>query len=306
MHNIHHHKILLITIIDDVYAFLFFLIFFSHTLHLDHSFPSVHPRHSPISPRSTSVKQQASLGRVRVRVYLFYVIYLIIFIESLGFLIIQIRMDHQLHMPTDFFLSHLSFSDDCYSTAVCPKTLADLLARSSNSVPFLRCVTQFFIFCIVTDAECILLAMMAFVRQKAISNPLLYAVDMASKMCYQLLAVVYTVGIVDAVKYTTLTFRLSNEINHFFCDLPPLYLLSCSDIQVNELTLFIVFGFIELSIISGVLSSYCYIISSVLKIHSTEGRFKAFSTCSSHLTAVARSSKEKHYHNIFDTVGKNE
>lgn len=155
-----------------------------------------------------------------------------------------------------------------------------------------------------------LLAMMAFDQFKAISNLLLYAVDMYNKVCYQLLAVVYMVGTVDAVKYTTLTFHLcfcvSSEINHFFCDLPPLYLLSCSGIQVNELTLFIVFGFIELSTKSGVLFSYCYIISSVLKIHSTEGRFKAVPTCTSHLTAVARSSEEKHCHNILNTEGKNE
>ena len=91
--------------------------------------------------------------------------------------------------------------------------------------------------------------------------------------------------------HMTLVFRLcfcgSNEISHFFCVLPPIFLLSCSDIQVNELVLFIVFGFIELSTISGVLVSYCYIILSVLKIHSAEGRFKAFSTCTSHLIAVA-------------------
>ncbi|XP_004708553.1 olfactory receptor 5W2-like [Echinops telfairi] len=105
------------------------------------------------------------------------------------------------------------------------------------------------------------------------------------------MAGVYLVGIVDALIHTTLAFRLcycgSNEINHFFCDLPPLFLLSCSDIQVNELALFTVFGFIELSTISGVLVSYCYIILSVIKIHSTVGRFKAFSTCTSHLTVVA-------------------
>ncbi|XP_021484623.1 olfactory receptor 5W2-like [Meriones unguiculatus] len=220
----------------------------------------------------------------------FLIVYLIILTENLG-MIILIRMETRLHMPMYFFLSHLSFSDVCYSTAVVPKMLVDLLAKGNNSILFLGCVLQFFVFCIFTDVECMLLAMMAFDRYKAISNPLLYAVDMSSKVCYQLLAVVYVVGIVDAVIHTTLTFHLcfcgSNEINHFFCDLPPLYLLSCSDIQVNELALFAVFGFIELSTISGVLVSYCYIILSVLKIHSAEGRFKAFSTCISHLTAVS-------------------
>ncbi|MBZ3882152.1 Olfactory receptor 5W2 [Sciurus carolinensis] len=132
---------------------------------------------------------------------------------------------------------------------------------------------------------------MAFDRYKAISNPLRYAVDMSTKVRSLLMAGVYLIGLADALIHTTLTFHLyfcgSNEINHFFCDLPPLYLLSCSDTQVNELVLFTIFGFIELSTISGILVSYCYIISSVLKIRSAEGRLKAFSTCTSHLSAVA-------------------
>ncbi|XP_027276943.1 olfactory receptor 5W2-like [Cricetulus griseus] len=219
----------------------------------------------------------------------FLIVYLIILIENLG-MIALIRMDPQLHTPMYFFLSHLSFSDICYSTAVGPKMLVGLVAKS-NTIPFVGCALQFFIFCIFTDAECVLLAVMAFDRYKAISNPLLYAVDMSRLVCYQLLAVVYLVGMVDALTHTTLTFRLcfcgSKEINHFFCDVPPLLLLSCSDTEVNELVIFTLFGFIELSTISGVLVSYGYIISSVLKIHSAEGRFKAFSTCTSHLTAVA-------------------
>ncbi|XP_019490605.1 PREDICTED: olfactory receptor 5W2-like, partial [Hipposideros armiger] len=118
-----------------------------------------------------------------------------------------------------------------------------------------------------------------------------YAVSMSSRVCSGLMAGVYMVGIADALVHTTLAFRLcfcgSNEINHFFCDLPPLFFLSCSDTWINELVIFTIFGFLELSSIAGVLVSYCYIILSVLRIPSAEGRFKAFSTCTSHLTAVA-------------------
>ncbi|XP_007956177.1 olfactory receptor 5W2-like [Orycteropus afer afer] len=217
------------------------------------------------------------------------VVYLIILVANLG-MIILIRLDPQLQTPMYFFLSHLSFCDLGYSTAIGPKMLVDLFANS-KSIPFLGCALQFFTFCIFEDSECLLLAVMAFDRYKTISNPLLYTVDMSGRMCYALMAGVYLVGMVDALIHTTLTFRLcfcgSNEVNHFFCDLPPLFLLSCSDIQLNELVLFTVFGFIELSTISGVLVSYCYIILSVLKIDSAEGKFKAFSTCTSHLTAVA-------------------
>ncbi|XP_012891993.1 PREDICTED: olfactory receptor 5W2-like [Dipodomys ordii] len=220
---------------------------------------------------------------------MFLLVYIINLLANLG-MIILIRVDLQLHTPMYFFLSHLSFCDLCYSTAIGPKMLVDLLAQR-KSIPFLGCALQFFTFCIFADAECLLLAVMAFDRYKAISNPLLYTVNMSSKVCTLLVGAVYLVGLTDSLIHTTLTFKLCfcgpNEINHFFCDMPPLFLLSCSDIRVNELVLFTIFGFIELSTISGVFISYCYIISSVIKIRSAEGRFKAFSTCASHLTALA-------------------
>ncbi|EPY72558.1 olfactory receptor 5W2-like protein [Camelus ferus] len=219
----------------------------------------------------------------------FFAVYLISLLANLG-MITLIRLDSQLHTPMYFFLSHLSFCDLGYSTAIGPKMLVDLFAKN-RSIPFLGCALQFLVFCIFADCECLLLAVMAYDRYKAISNPLLYTVSMSSRVCSLLVAGVYLVGMADALMHTTLAFRLcfcgSNEINHFFCDLPPLFLLSCSDAQVNELVIFTVFGFIELSTISGVLASYCHIILSVVKIHSAEGRRKAFSTCTSHLTAVA-------------------
>ncbi|XP_005065060.2 olfactory receptor 5W2-like [Mesocricetus auratus] len=219
----------------------------------------------------------------------FLIVYIITLLANVG-MIILIRVDSQLHTPMYFFLSNLSFCDFCYSTAIGPKMLVDLLAEE-KSVPMVGCALQFLTFCVFADSECLLLAVMAFDRYQAISNPLLYTVNMSSMVCSILMAGVYLVAITDGLIHTTLAFRLcfcgSNEINHFFCDLPPLYLLSCSDIQVNELALFTVFGFIELSTISGVLVSYCYIILSVLKIQSAEGRLKAFSTCTSHLTTVA-------------------
>ncbi|KAG3285177.1 olfactory receptor 5W2-like [Ictidomys tridecemlineatus] len=230
-------------------------------------------------------------GNPQMKVILFpicLVVYLIILLANLG-MIFLIRVDPRLHTPMYFFLSHLSFCDLCYSTAVGPKMLVDIFAKN-KSISFLGCVVQFLTFCNFADSECVLLAVMAFDRYKAISNPLRYAVDMSTKVCSLLMAGVYLIGLLDALIHTTLTFRLcfcgSNEINHFFCDIPPLLLLSCSDTQVNELVIFIFSGFIELSAICGVLVSYGYIISSVLKICSAEGRLKAFSTCASHLIVV--------------------
>ncbi|XP_052038850.1 olfactory receptor 5W2-like [Apodemus sylvaticus] len=218
----------------------------------------------------------------------FLVIYLTILVANVG-MIILIRMDPQLHTPMYFFLSQLAFSDLCYSTAVGPKMLLDLIAEN-NPISFVGCFLQFLLVCTFIDIECMLLAVMAFDRYKAISTPLMYAVDMSSRVCYQFLTLIYLLGTIDGFIHTSLAFSLcfcgSTHINQFFCDFPAVLLLSCSDTQVNELVLFILFGFIELSTISSVLVSYCYIISSVLKISSAGGRFKAFSTCASHLTAV--------------------
>ena len=220
---------------------------------------------------------------------MFLLVYLINLLANLG-MITLIRMDPQLHTPMYFFLSHLSFCDLCYSTAIGPKMLVDLFAKN-KSISFCGCALQFLVFCIFADSECLLLAVMAYDRYRAISSPLLYAVSMSSRVCSLLVAGVYLLATADALIHTTLAFRLcfcgSNEINHFFCDVAPLLLLSCSDTQVNELLIFTAFGFIELSTISGVLVSYCYIILSVLKIHSAKRGFKAFSTCISHLTSVA-------------------
>ena len=197
-------------------------------------------------------------------------VYLINLLANLG-MITLIRMDPQLHTPMYFFLSHLSFCDLCYSTATGPKMLVDLFAKN-KSISFHGCALWFLVFCTFVDSECLLLGVMAYDRYKAVSSPLLYAVSMSSGVCFLLMAGVYLAGMADALIHITLAFRVcfceSNEINYFFCDLPPLFLLSWSDIQVNELALFIVFGFVELSTISGVLVSYCFIILSVLKIHS--------------------------------------
>nr|XP_034351767.1 olfactory receptor 5W2-like isoform X1 [Arvicanthis niloticus] len=229
-------------------------------------------------------------SEVKVALFtIFLLVYLINLIGNLG-MIVLIKVDSQLQTPMYFFLSNLSFCDLCYSTAVGPKMLMDIFSNN-KSIPFFGCALQFFISCTFVDSECILLAVMAFDRYQAISNPLLYTTNMSSRLCSLLMSGVYFVGVADSLIHTTLTFHLcfcrSNKIDHFFCDIPPILLLSCSDTQVNELAIFTIFGFIELSTISGVLVSYCYIISSVLKISSAEGRFKAFSTCASHLTAVA-------------------
>ncbi|XP_033014648.1 olfactory receptor 5AS1-like isoform X2 [Lacerta agilis] len=131
---------------------------------------------------------------------------------------------------------------------------------------------------------------MAYDRYMAICNPLLYPVLMSRKVCVWLVAGSYLTGSMSSFMHTYFTFRLpfcnSNVINHFFCDIPPLLALSCSSTHFNEILLFALCGFIQTSTFVFILISYAWILCTILRIHSAEGRHKAFSTCTSHLTAV--------------------
>lgn len=219
----------------------------------------------------------------------FLVLYAVTLTGNLG-MILLIRLSTQLHTPMYFFLSNLSLVDVCYSTVVTPKMLRDLVARR-KAISWTACAIQMWGFCLFLATECFLLASMAYDRYVAISNPLLYPVIMSRRVCFQLIIAPYLMGVLNAMTHTTLTFRLtfcnSNVINHFFCDIPAVIALSCSDTQLNKRVLFGLscsFGIVSTSII---IISYIYIVMAILRIHSTAGRHKAFSTCSTHLTVVS-------------------
>ena len=159
-------------------------------------------------------------------------VFLISHLANLG-MVLLIKMDLQLHTPMCSFLSHPSLCVLGYSTAIHPKMLLDLFSKIPRSISLSMAVAvQFLVFCIFADCECLLLAVMAHGWYKAISSPLLYAISMSSRVCSLLMAGVYLVGMTDVLIHTALAFHLcfcvSNEINHFFCDLPPLFLLSRS------------------------------------------------------------------------------
>ncbi|XP_062974432.1 olfactory receptor 5AS1-like [Elgaria multicarinata webbii] len=189
-----------------------------------------------------------------------------------------------------FFLNNLAFLDLSYASAITPKMLVNFLTRR-KTISFAGCIVQMYLFASFADAECLLLAAMAYDRYMAICNPLHYPVLMSRKVCVWLVAGSYLMGSMSSLMHTYFTFRLSfcksNVINHFFCDIPPLLALSCSDTHFNELLLFALCGFIQTSTFLFILISYACILCTILRIHSTEGRHKAFSTCTSHLTAVA-------------------
>ncbi|CAD7687317.1 unnamed protein product [Nyctereutes procyonoides] len=218
----------------------------------------------------------------------FLFIYLITLVGNGGMMVI-IHSDPHLHTPMYFFLSNLSFVDLGYSSAVAPKAVAGL--QSGNKViSYSGCATQFFFFVGFATAECYLLACMAYDRHAAICRPLHYTTTMTAGVCALLTVGSYVCGFLNASIHTANTFRLSfcasHEINHFFCDLPPLLALSCSNTRINNLVVFCVVGFNVFFTLLVILISYLFIYIAIQRIRSVEGRKKAFSTCASHLTAV--------------------
>ncbi|XP_036621162.1 olfactory receptor 5G3-like [Trichosurus vulpecula] len=219
---------------------------------------------------------------------MFLSFYLVTLVGNLG-MIILIWIDSQLHTPMYFFLSHLSFVDVCSSSTVTSKMLADFFVEK-KTISFLGCATQLWFFVLFVTTESFLLAAMAYDRCMAICNPLLYTV-MSQSVCVQLVIGPYTMGLLASTTHMALTFWLpfcgQNVINHFFCDVSPLLSLACADTHIIKLILFIMAGLV--GVLSGlsILVSYIYILIAILSIRSADGRSKAFSTCSSHLTAVS-------------------
>uniref|UniRef100_G3W3W0 Olfactory receptor n=2 Tax=Sarcophilus harrisii TaxID=9305 RepID=G3W3W0_SARHA len=219
---------------------------------------------------------------------MFLIIYSITVVGNLGMIGI-IQINSKLHTPMYFFLSHLSFVDFCYSSIIAPKMLVDLLIENRN-ISFSGCLVQYFFFCIFVVTEAFLLAVMAYDRFMAICSPLLYTVAMSQKLCTLLVAGSYTWGLFCSLLLTCSAIKLSfygpNIIDHFFCEFSLLLNLSCSDTHLNQMLLFIFATFNVVSTLLIILASYAFIFVTVLKMNSSSGRRKAFSTCASHLMAI--------------------
>ncbi|KAM7244234.1 hypothetical protein CapIbe_004842 [Capra ibex] len=220
---------------------------------------------------------------------LFLLVYTMILLGNVGMMVIIIT-DPRLNTPMYFFLGNLSFIDLFYSSVIAPKAMINFWSES-KSISFAGCVTQLFLFALFIVTEGFLLAVMAYDRFIAICNPLLYSVQMSTHLCVQLVAGSYFFGCISSILQTSMTFTLSfcasRAIDHFYCDTRPLQRLSCSDLFILRMVSFTLSGLITLPTIIVIVISYLYIVSTVLKIPSTEGRKKAFSTCSSHLGVVS-------------------
>ncbi|XP_009581981.1 PREDICTED: olfactory receptor 1052-like [Fulmarus glacialis] len=238
----------------------------------------------------SSVTEFVLLGFTDLQELLFVIfslIYITTLVENLG-MIVLIRINPQLHVPM-YFLSHLSFLDVCYSSPIMPKLLSGLLAER-NVISFKGCITQFFFFAVLGTTEAVLLTIMAYDRYVAIREPLHYLAAMSHGVCVQLVVGSYAAGSLNALVHTSALLRLSfcgpNLVNHFYCEIPPLLLLSCSDTWLNEMVMAACIGFIITTSVLAIVASYTCILLTIWSICSAEGRHKAFSTCTSHLMAV--------------------
>uniref|UniRef100_A0A8C3VYK5 Olfactory receptor n=1 Tax=Catagonus wagneri TaxID=51154 RepID=A0A8C3VYK5_9CETA len=223
---------------------------------------------------------------------IFFVIFLGIYVVTLIgniSIIILIRSCPQLHTPMYLFLSHLASVDSGFSTAVTPVMLIGFL-RHGVAITTAGCEAQLFSVVLFGTAECFLLAAMAYDRYVTISLPLLYSTHMSPGVCVLLVGASYLGGWVNAWIFMSCLLSLSfcgpNQIDHFLCDFSSLLKLSCSDASILEILPSISSG--SILVVTGfvIALSYICILITILKMPSTEGRHKAFSTCTSHLTAV--------------------
>uniref|UniRef100_A0A452T295 Olfactory receptor family 10 subfamily J member 5 n=1 Tax=Ursus maritimus TaxID=29073 RepID=A0A452T295_URSMA len=220
-----------------------------------------------------------------------FVVFLTIYILTLAgnvVIVTIIRVDHHLHTPMYFFLSMLASSETVYTLVSVPRMLSGLLFHN-QPISLAGCASQMFFFVLLATNNCFLLTAMGYDRYVAICNPLRYTVLMSKGVCVMLVSGSFGTGLVMAVLHVAAMFSLpfcGTVVEHFFCDIYPVMKLSCTDTTINEMINYGVSSFVILIPVSLIFISYVFIISTILKIASTEGRKKAFATCTSHLTVV--------------------
>uniref|UniRef100_A0A287DAL7 Olfactory receptor n=2 Tax=Ictidomys tridecemlineatus TaxID=43179 RepID=A0A287DAL7_ICTTR len=218
----------------------------------------------------------------------FSIIYVAILIGN-SLIVIITRLDPALHKPMYFFLAHFSILEICYVSVTLPRIMVSLWTKD-RSISLLSCATQLCFFLVLGTAECFFLAVMSYDRYLAICSPLHYPLVMNPKKCHLLAAGSWLGGMPVQIGQTCQIFSLhfcySNQINHFFCDIPPIVKLACGDTSVHEVSVYIVVILVGAVPFMLILVSYTKIIATILRLPTAQGRTKAFSTCSSHLLVV--------------------
>uniref|UniRef100_A0A8C2VWE7 Olfactory receptor 7D4-like n=1 Tax=Chinchilla lanigera TaxID=34839 RepID=A0A8C2VWE7_CHILA len=219
---------------------------------------------------------------------LFLTMYLVTVLGNL-LIILAVSSASHLHKPMYFFLSNLSLADIGFSTTTIPKMLVNIYTHS-KSITYVACLTQVSFFVLFGCLDSLLLAVMAYDRLVAICHPLHYPVTMSPRLCGLLVLVSFSISLLDAqvqwIMVSQLAFCSDIEIPHFFCDVPQLLKLACGYTSTSNILMYFVGTIFGGAPVSGILYSYTRIISSILRVPSTGGKYKAFSTCSSHLLVV--------------------
>ncbi|XP_075393308.1 olfactory receptor 7A5-like [Tenrec ecaudatus] len=220
---------------------------------------------------------------------LFLSMYLVTFTGNL-LIILAITTDSHLHTPMYFFLSNLSFSDICFTSTTVPKMLLNIQMQT-KVITYENCIMQMFFFLLFVALDNFLLTVMAYDRFVAICHPLHYTIIMNTRSCGLLLLASWLLSLFDSLLNGFMVLRLSFctelQISHFFCELNQVIQLACSDTFLNDLVMYLTTGLLAVVPLTGILFSYMKIVSSILKIASAGGKYKAFSTCGSHLSVVS-------------------
>ncbi|XP_015273757.1 PREDICTED: olfactory receptor 6X1-like [Gekko japonicus] len=223
----------------------------------------------------------------------FFVVVLMLYMLSItgnGLIVLIVRINNHLQKPMYFFLSNLSFLEMWYTTTVVPKMLANLLF-SKTTICFYCCMAQLYFHFFFGVTEFFILTVMSFDRYLAICNPLRYTTIMTSGVCLQLSLAAWSGGffsiLFQIIMVLKLPFCSSNIVNHFYCDIGPLLTVSGGDTHLIEAFNFLIAVAVIVTSLLLTVISYIFIISTILRIPSTSGQKKAFSTCVSHLTVVS-------------------
>ncbi|XP_076975533.1 olfactory receptor 7A10-like [Tamandua tetradactyla] len=220
---------------------------------------------------------------------LFLSIYLVTFTGNLLIILVTISAPH-LHTPMYFFLANLSFSDICFTSTTIPKMLVNLYTQD-KTITYESCLTQMYFFILFAELDIFLLSIMAYDRFVAICHPLHYMIIMNPRLCSLLVLASWIMGVLDSLLRDLLVLQLSFctelEIPHFFCEVNQVIQLACSGTLLNTIEMYIATGLMGIIPLIGIFFSYSQIVSSTLRISSTSGKYKVFSTCGSHLLVVS-------------------
>ncbi|XP_075048019.1 olfactory receptor 12D1-like [Mixophyes fleayi] len=229
------------------------------------------------------------LTKLQVTLFVFFLMFYIINVLGNFSIMVITIMDPNLHTPMYFFLWNLSFLDICFSSVSVPKMLIDFMTPE-KTISFAGCMLQIHFFHFLGSTEVILLTAMSYDRYVAIGNPLRYSIIMNSRVCRYLALSSWMSGFFHSLLHTLMTAKLPfcgpNLVKHFFCDIKPVLKLACTDTSLNLKLLTRVAGTIATTTLLFTLLSYIFISKYLLKIKTAEGRKRAFSTCSAHLTVV--------------------